>query len=173
MTTLAANYRIFNLPWTPDEDEQQRLRKTARVALLVFATFGILVPLLPVSERPPPPALPEEVVKLILEPPPPPPPPPEVKKPEPKPEINPEIKPKPVPKPVDRKAEAHGAARSAASRAWPSLSLGRSFGAARRLRRRSGRSGTSGVGLGDAHGHAAPLTGVCPAGRWVALTWER
>ncbi len=102
MTALAANYRIFDLPWTPDEDEQQRLRKTASIALLIFATLGILIPLLPVSERPPPAALPEEVVKLILEPP----PPPEVKKPEPKPVPKPEVKPKPVPKPVDRKAEA-------------------------------------------------------------------
>jgi len=99
MTALATNYRIFDLPWTPDEEEQQRLRKTASIALLIFATLGILIPLLPVSERPPPAALPDEVVRLILEPPP---PPPEVKKPEPKPEV----KPKPVPKPVDRKAEA-------------------------------------------------------------------
>ncbi|HEX9707940.1 MAG TPA: AgmX/PglI C-terminal domain-containing protein [Steroidobacteraceae bacterium] len=106
MTALAANYRIFDLPWTPDEDEQQRLRKTARIALLVFATLGILVPLLPVPERPPPAAVPEEVVKLVLEPPPPPPPPPEVKKPEPKPEAKPQPVPKPEPKPVDRKAEA-------------------------------------------------------------------
>jgi TonB family protein len=106
MTALAVNYRIFDLPWTPDEDEQQRLRKTARVLLLVFATLGILIPFLPESERPPPPALPEEVVRLVLEPPPPPPPPPEVKKPEPKPETKPEVKPAPVPKPVDRKAEA-------------------------------------------------------------------
>lgn len=105
MTALAANYRIFDLPWTPDEDEQQRLRKTARIALLVFATFGILIPLLPMSERPPPPALPDEVMRLVLEPPPPP-PPPEVKKPEPKPEAKPKPELKPVPKPVDRKAEA-------------------------------------------------------------------
>ena len=107
MTAIAANYRIFDLPWTPDEDEQKRLRKTARTLLIFFAAFGILIPLLPMSERPPPPALPEEVVKLVLEPPPPPPPKPEVKKPEPpKPEAKPEPKPVPPPKPVDRQAEA-------------------------------------------------------------------
>jgi TonB family protein len=107
MTTLAANFRIFDLPWTPEEGEQKRLRKTASIALLVFATLGIVIPLLPESERPPPAALPEEVMKLVLEPPPPP-PPPEVKKPEPKAEPKPEAKPKPKPepKPVDRKAEA-------------------------------------------------------------------
>jgi TonB family protein len=107
MTAIAANYRIFDLPWTPDEDEQQRLRKTARALLIVFAAIGILIPLLPVSERPPPAALPEEVVRLVLEPPPPPPPKPEAKKPEPpKPEAKPEPKPVPPPKPVDREAEA-------------------------------------------------------------------
>ena len=107
MTAIAANYRIFDLPWTPDEDEQKRLRKTARTLLIFFAAFGILIPLIPMSERPPPPALPDEVVKLVLEPPPPPPPKPEAKKPEPpKPEAKPEPKPVPPPKPVDRQAEA-------------------------------------------------------------------
>jgi periplasmic protein TonB len=107
VTTLAANYRIFDLPWTPDEGEQERLKKTARTLLLIFAAIGILIPLIPMSERPPPPPLPDEVVKLILEPPPPPPPKPEVKKPEPpKPEAKPEPKPVTPPKPVDRQAEA-------------------------------------------------------------------
>jgi len=106
MTALAANYRIFDLPWTPDEDEERRLRKTARSLLLFFAVIGIVIPLIPMSERPPPAALPEEVVKLVLEPPPPP-PKPEAKKPEPpKPEAKPEPKPVPLPKPVDRQAEA-------------------------------------------------------------------
>lgn len=106
MTALAANYRIFDLPWTPDEDEERRLRKTARSLLLFFAVIGIVIPLIPMSERPPPAALPEEVVKLVLEPPPPP-PKPEAKKPEPpKPEAKPEPKPVPPPKPVDRQAEA-------------------------------------------------------------------
>jgi periplasmic protein TonB len=87
MSAIAANYRIFDLPWTPDEDEEKRLRKTARSLLIIFAAIGILIPL--------------------LEPPPPPPPKPEVKKPEPpKPEAKPEPKPVPPPKPVDRQAEA-------------------------------------------------------------------
>jgi protein TonB len=106
MTALAANYRIFDLPWTPDEDESRRLRKTARTLLIVFAAFGIVIPLIPVSERPAPPPLPEEVVRLVLEPPPAPPPRPEVKKPEPKPEAKPEPKPVEPPKPVDRREEA-------------------------------------------------------------------
>ena len=113
MTALAANYRIFDLPWTPDEDEERRLKKTARTALLAFAALGILIPLIPVSERPQPAALPEEVVKLVLEPPPAPPPKPEEKKPEPKPEAKPEPKPVPPPKPVDRQAEARKKAENA------------------------------------------------------------
>ena len=114
MTALAANYRIFDLPWTPDEDEQQRLRKTARTLLLLFAAIGIVIPLIPMSERPPPPALPEEVIRLVLEPPPPPPPTPEVKKEEPpKPDAKPEPKPVEPPKPVDRQAEARKKAENA------------------------------------------------------------
>jgi TonB family protein len=114
VTALAANYRIFDLPWTPDEGEEQRLKKTARTLLLVFAAIGIVIPLIPMSDRPPPPALPDEVVKLILEPPPPPPPKPEAKKPEPpKPEAKPEPKPVTPPKPVDRQAEARKKAENA------------------------------------------------------------
>jgi TonB family protein len=106
MTALATNYRIFDLPWTPDDDESRRLKKTARSLLLVFAALGIVIPLIPMSERAAPPPLPEEVVRLVLEPPPPPPPKPEVKKEEPKPEAKPEPKPVEPPKPVDRQAEA-------------------------------------------------------------------
>jgi protein TonB len=114
VTALAANYRIFDLPWTPDEHEQQRLKKTARTLLLLFAAIGILIPLIPMSERPPPPALPEEVVRLVLEPPPPPPPKPEVKKEEPpKAEAKPEPKPVELPKPVDRREEARKKAENA------------------------------------------------------------
>jgi protein TonB len=113
LTALAANYRIYDLPWTPDEGEQERLRKTARTLLLVFAAIGIVIPLIPMSERAPPAALPDEVVKLILEPPPPP-PKPEVKKPEPpKPEAKPEPRPLTPPKPVDRQAEARKRAENA------------------------------------------------------------
>ena len=114
MTALAANYRIFDLPWTPEDGEQERLRRTARTLLIVFALIGVVIPLIPMSERPPPPALPDEVVKLVLEPPPPPPPKPEAKKPEPpKPEAKPEPKPVEPPKPVDRQAEARKKAENA------------------------------------------------------------
>jgi outer membrane biosynthesis protein TonB len=113
MTALAANYRIFDLPWTPDEDEQQRLKKTARFALILFASLGIIIPLIPMSARPPPPALPEEVFRLVLEPPPPPTKPEAKKEEPPKPEAKPEPKPEQPPKPVDRQAEARKKAESA------------------------------------------------------------
>jgi TonB family protein len=113
MSAIAANYRIFDLPWTPDEDESLRLRKTARSMLIVFAALGILIPLIPMSEKPQAPPLPAEVVKLVLEPPPPP-PKVETKKPEPpKPEARPEPRPVPQPKPVDRQAEARRKAENA------------------------------------------------------------
>lgn len=114
MSALATNYRIFDLPWTPGEDEQQRLKKTARTLLLLFAALGILIPLVPMSERAAPPALPDEVVRLVLEPPPAPPPQPEVKKEvPPKPEAKPEPKPAEKPKPVDRREEARKKAENA------------------------------------------------------------
>lgn len=114
MTAIAGNYRIFDLPWTPEAGEQERLRRTARTFLIVFALVGIVIPLIPMSERPPPPALPEEVVKLILEPPPPPPPKPEAKEPEPpKPEAKPEPKAVEPPQPVDPQAEARKKAENA------------------------------------------------------------
>jgi hypothetical protein len=47
MTAIAANYRIFDLPWTPEEGEQERLKKTARIFLIVFALIGIVIPLVP------------------------------------------------------------------------------------------------------------------------------
>jgi TonB family protein len=100
MTAIAVNYRIFDLPWTPEQGEQRRFRSTAAIALLLFLAASIIIPLLPVSEQPPPATLPDEVVSLMLEPPP---PPSEMKQPElPKPEAKPE----PAPKPVDRTAEA-------------------------------------------------------------------
>jgi len=104
MTALATNYRTFDLPWTPDDDEQRRFRRVVITAFAVFLIAGIVIPLLPVSERPPPAQLPEEVVKLVLEPPP---PPPKVEhKPLPEPKPVPEAKPRPVPKPVDRTKQA-------------------------------------------------------------------
>jgi protein TonB len=101
MTTLAPHYRLYDLPWSPTEEVEQRFRRVLRNAFIVFAILAILVPLLPVREKSlvKAPAIPDRIVKLVIEkkaPPPPPPPPPKVeeKKPEPIKKIE-EPKPKP------------------------------------------------------------------------------
>ncbi len=112
MTALASNYRVFELPWTPSEEEERRFKRLLVVVLGLFLLFAIAIPLLPTSERPVAPPLPDEVVKLVLQPPPPP-PKVEQKKPEPKPEpvAKPIETPKPVvpPKPEDARKKAEKA----------------------------------------------------------------
>ena len=57
--SAVALYRDFELPWTPSEDEQRRMRRILGAVLGLFIAFGVIIPLLP--ERPkaaPPPAIP-------------------------------------------------------------------------------------------------------------------
>jgi periplasmic protein TonB len=67
MTT--ANFRVFELPWTPSESEERRFRRVIGAALGIFIGLGIVIPLLP--ERPRPqeiaPAVPERIVEFLLE----------------------------------------------------------------------------------------------------------
>jgi protein TonB len=85
----ATYYRVFDLPWTPSDDEQRRVRRVLGAVLGLFLGFGIVIPLLPDKPRTPAmaPAVPERIVEFILQ------------QPKPKP------KPKPVeveqPKPVE------------------------------------------------------------------------
>ncbi len=85
--TIVNNYRVFELPWTPSEAEQRRLRRVLGAALGMFIGFGIVIPLLPDRPRPESmaPPVPERIVEFILE------------RPKPKPEPKVEVKP---PKPV-------------------------------------------------------------------------
>jgi TonB family protein len=101
MTVLAPYYRLYDLPWSPTEEVEQRFRRVVRNAFILFAILAILIPLLPVPEKTSvkAPAIPDRIVKLVIEkkaPPPPPPPPPKVeeKKPEPIKKVE-EPKPKP------------------------------------------------------------------------------
>jgi len=75
MTSVAANFRIFQLPWTPSEAEERRFRRIIGAALGILIAAGIVIPLLPV--RHPPKALeaamPERIVEFILQQPKPPP----------------------------------------------------------------------------------------------------
>ena len=107
MSTLVPFYRLYDLPWSPTEEVEQRFRKVLRNAFIAFAVFAILIPLMPLPEktRVMAPDIPDRIVKLLIEqkaPPPPPPPPPKVedKKPEP---IKPVEQPKPTkPQPTAR-----------------------------------------------------------------------
>jgi periplasmic protein TonB len=105
---LAPYYRLYDLPWSPTEEVEQRFRKVVRNAFIVFAILAILIPLLPVPERElaQAPEIPDRIVKLVLEkkaPPPPPPPKIEEKKPEPEKKIE---QPKPEPKKPDARERA-------------------------------------------------------------------
>ena len=107
---LAPHYRLYDLPWSPTEEVEQRFRKVLRNLFIVFAILAVLIPLLPVPERSlvQAPDIPDRIVKLVIEkkaPPPPPPPPPKVedKKPEP---IKPVEQPKPAPRPQDAREKA-------------------------------------------------------------------
>ncbi len=100
-------FRLYELPWAPGEEAEQRFRRILRNAFIVYLVLGVVIPLLPVIEREhsTEPELPERVVRLIVEQPkPPPPPPPKV---ESKPEVKvAKIEPKREPVPVDRREEA-------------------------------------------------------------------
>jgi TonB family protein len=67
MTT--ANFRIFELPWTPSESEERRFRRVSGAALGIFIGLGIVIPLLPDRPRPEAltPAVPERIVEFLLE----------------------------------------------------------------------------------------------------------
>ena len=102
--SAVALYRDYDLPWTPTEEEQRRLRRVLGAVLGLFIAFGAIIPFLP---EPPkteaPPVVPERVVEFLLErpkpKPKPPPPPVEMPKPVEVPKAEaPVIKPAPVPK---------------------------------------------------------------------------
>jgi TonB family protein len=80
-------YRVYELPWTPSEEEERRFRQVLGAVLGLFIGFGIVIPLLPDRPRTAaPPAVPERVVEFLLE------------QPKPKPKPLPKVIP---PKPVE------------------------------------------------------------------------
>jgi len=104
MTSIAANYRSFQLPWTPSEAEEKRFRRVLGAAIGLFVAFGVIVPFLPVHHPPPTlqPAVTERAVEFILEQ-----PKPKVEVPPPKPVVVPKVQARaelrvPVPKVVPK-----------------------------------------------------------------------
>ncbi len=88
MTVMtAANFRVFELPWTPSESEERRFRRVIGATLGIFIGLGIVIPLLPDRPRPQAltPAVPERIVEFLLE------------QPRPKPEPKVEVPPPPKP----------------------------------------------------------------------------
>ena len=109
-------YRLYELPWSPTAENEQRFRKITRNVLIVVLILGLIIPFLPMqdSSKMKPPEISDRVVKLLIEKKTPPPPPPPVVKEEPKPEPE---KPKPVetkPKPEPPKPDARKRAQQAA-----------------------------------------------------------
>jgi periplasmic protein TonB len=118
--SAVALFRDYELPWTPSEEEQRRLRRVLGAVLGLFIAFGVIIPLLP--ERPKdaaPPVVPERVVEFLLErpKPKPAPPPPRVETPKPtpvelpkletpvvKPPPRPDVQPEPKPDPKQKAA---------------------------------------------------------------------
>lgn len=126
MTAVA--YRIYDLPWTPSEDDQRRLRRVLGAALGVFIGLGIVIPLLPepartIATAPP---VPERVVEFLLErPKPPPKPEPVLDLPPPQPELRqaPQVeRPRTVPAPVPETTPQADARRKAAASGLLALS---------------------------------------------------
>jgi protein TonB len=106
---IAPYYRLYDLPWSPTTEGDERFRKYVKRVLIAFLIIGLIIPFLPRLDRSrlAAPSLPDRVVKLVIEKKlPPPPPPPKVEK-EPEPEkAKPETKPKPEPPKEDARKKA-------------------------------------------------------------------
>lgn len=77
---MEAYYRVYELQWTPDAEQEARFRRTLRNTLAILLLLSLLIPWLPMPERNPEdiPEIPQRFARLVLErkvlPPPPPPP---------------------------------------------------------------------------------------------------
>jgi TonB family protein len=112
MTVLASNYRVFELPWAANQDQERRFRRMLAIAVGIWFLVALITQLLPAPEQAVAPPLPDEVVKLVLTPPLPPPKPiVEEEKPLPKPVVQPKpVEPPPV---VDKTEQARKKAQKA------------------------------------------------------------
>jgi TonB family protein len=133
MSTTAALYRIYELPWTAGAGEESRFKKILRTTIGALVVFAIVFSVLPLPQRSPDDVqeIPKRLARLVIERqmPPPPPPPPVVRETpvEPPPVVEPErvveqrrVEPEPIvrneptpPAPVDTTAQARERARGA------------------------------------------------------------
>lgn len=124
-STAVVRYRIYELPWTTNAEQEERFRRQVTVFVGIALLAALILSFLPVPARDPAELeeIPERYARLLIEQELPPPPPPVVQEepepelplePEPEPEqlveevVEPEIIPEPVPEPepVDVVAEA-------------------------------------------------------------------
>ena len=96
MSVLASNFRVFELPWSANAEQEQRFKRMLAIAIGIWLLIALITQLLPTPARPLAPPLPEEVIKLVLTPPPVPPKPIEQEKPKPVVQPKPVVEPPPV-----------------------------------------------------------------------------
>ena len=122
--SAAVSYRVYDLPWTVNADQERRFRRQLMTFVGVALAVAIVLNFLPLPERDPAELeeIPERYARLLIEqeaPPPPPPPPVVREEPEPEPLLPEEpepvveqvpepepVVPEPEPEPVDVVAEA-------------------------------------------------------------------
>jgi TonB family protein len=123
VSETVAIYRVYDLPWTANAEQELRFRKLTSRCLAIVLILALILSFLPVPQRDPMSVepIPQRFARFVLDEPTPPPPPPIVEpepEPEPLPEAEPEqlvetpvpepeptpepvIEPEPVPPPVD------------------------------------------------------------------------
>lgn len=131
--TATVFYRVYDLPWTTGEEEQQRLRRILKASLAALVVLSLIISFLPLPERRADEVqeIPKRLARLLVErqTPPPPPPPPVVREepveplpvePEPvveqrrvEPPPEPVVDNEPTPPPVDTTVQARERARNA------------------------------------------------------------
>jgi TonB family protein len=104
------------LPWNQSPTDQRRYSRIRNVTVLLFLLLSLIMPYVPIPEKPKVTVIPERMAKLIQQQKPPPPPPPKVAEKQPEKEDPNKLKPKPAPGApgMDSKTTA---ARDKASRA--------------------------------------------------------
>ncbi len=94
MASMVVAYRLYDLPWSTGEEQEQRFRRTLTRSAAAVAVLALALSVLPVPEVDPDvvPEIPPRLARLVLEEAPVPPPPPVVAQ-EPEPEPEPEAAP--------------------------------------------------------------------------------